>query len=255
MHTSKTQRLPNTPIFTLAPLLLAISKAELNHLEKRTLDRAILVCYSSEWAAHPARAEYGASADTLVVIPIGSNYPSPLTREQAATHQPAIDGTCRLFLLGGEWGRKSGPIAYATMEASQQAGIPATLTVVGCAPPDPENYPNLGLITFPYLNMGVPADKSRLHQLFSTADFFLMPFRAECKAIAFCDANALGLPMITTDVGDISSFVQEGINGYMLPLSATGEDFSRHIQQFLANPVLFSSLRQQSRTKYEKMLN
>lgn len=235
--------------------LLDVSKAELNHLEKLALNRASLVCYSSEWAAQSARADYGAPAEKLAVFPFGSNYPSPPSREQAAAHRPAADGSCRLFLLGGEWGRKGGAIAYATMVALQQAGIPATLTVVGCAPPDPENYTNPGFTTIPYLNMGVPADQARLHELFSTADFFLLPSRAECAAIAFCDANSFGLPVLTTDVGGISSFVQQGVNGYMLPLSATGDDFARRIQEILANPALYHELRQQSRALYEQVLN
>lgn len=235
--------------------LLDISKSELNHLEKQALDRASLVCYSSEWAAQSARQDYGAPAHKLVVIPFGSNYPFPPTHADALRHQPAADGSCRLLLLGGEWGRKGGPVAYDTMVALQQLGIPATLTVVGCTPPDPENYPNPGFQTIPYLNMGVPADQARLHELFSTADFFLLPSRAECAAIAFCDANSFGLPIFTTDVGGISTFVQQGVNGYMLPLSATGEDFARHIQQIMADPALYQRLRQQSREQYEAVLN
>lgn len=235
--------------------LLDVSKNELNHLEKRALGRASIVCYSSEWAAQSAREDYGTPADKIVVIPFGSNYPDPPTREQARHHAPAPDGGCRLFLLGGEWGRKGGSIAYDTMVALQERGIPATLTVVGCAPPDPENYPNPGFRTIPFLNMGVPADKARLHELFSTADFFLMPSRAECAAIAFCDANAFGLPVLTTDVGGISSFVQQGINGYMLPLSATGEDFAHRIHEIMADPARYQGLRQQSRELYEQVLN
>ena len=235
--------------------LLDVSKAELNHLEKQALTRASLVCYSSEWAAQSARQDYGAPADKLAVIPFGSNYPYPPTHAEALHHQPAADGGCRLLLLGGEWGRKGGPIAYQTMVALQQLGIPATLTVVGCAPPDPENYDNPGFHTIPYLNMGVPTDQARLHELFSTADLFLMPSRAECAAIAFCDANSFGLPVFTTNVGGISSFVQQGVNGYMLPLSATGEDFAHHIQQVLNNADLYQELRRRSREQYEAVLN
>lgn len=235
--------------------LLNISKSELNHLEKQALTRASLVCYSSEWAAQSARQDYGAPAEKLAIIPFGSNYPFPPTHAEALRHKLAADGGCRLLLLGGEWGRKGGPIAYETMVALQQLGIPATLTVIGCAPPDPDNYSNPGFTTIPYLNMGVPADQAQLHELFSTADFFLMPSRAECAAIAFCDANSFGLPVFTTNVGGISSFVQQGVNGFMLPLSATGQDFAQHIQQVLADPVLYQHLRQQSRIQYETVLN
>lgn len=235
--------------------LVSASKIELNYLEKRALNQATLVCYSSDWAARSAMQDYGAPATKLAVIPFGSNYPFPPTHDQALRHQPAVDGSCRLFLLGGEWGRKGGVIAYETMVALQKMGVPATLTVVGCAPPDPENYPNPGFKTIPYLNMGVADDQARLHELFSTADFFILPSRAECAAIAFCDANAFGLPVFTTDVGGISSFIQQGVNGYMLPLVATGEDFARQMQQLLTDPVRYQHLRQQSRSQYEAVLN
>jgi hypothetical protein len=235
--------------------LTELSKRELNALEAGALRTASLVCYSSEWAARSAREDYDAPPAKLAIIPFGSNYPLPPTHEEALQHRPAADGGCRLFLLGGEWQRKGGPIAYATMVALQEMGIAATLTVVGCAPPDPENYTNPGFRTIPYLNMGVAADQAQLHELFSTADFFLLPSRAECAAIAFCDANSFGLPVFTTDVGGISSFVQDGVNGYMLPLSATGLEFARRIQQVLANPAQYQRLRQQSRQQYEQRLN
>ena len=235
--------------------LVAISKAELGHLERRALAQASLVCYSSAWAAGSARDDYGADPGKLAVIPFGSNYPGPPSRAQALQHTAAPDGTCRLFLLGGEWKRKGADVAYAAMVALQQLGVPATLTVVGCSPPDPAAFPNPGLRLVPFLNMGVEADRQQLHELFSTADFFLMPSRAECAAIAFCDANAFGLPVLTTDVGGISSFVQQGVNGYMLPATAMGEDFAHQIKQLLDDPSRYERLRQQSRDEYEARLN
>ncbi len=235
--------------------LTAYSKTELNQLEHLALQQASLVCYSSEWAAQSARADYGAPAAKIAVIPFGSNYPAPPTRAEALQYTRAADGSCRLFLLGGEWGRKGGPVAYDTMVALQQMGIPTTLTVVGCAPPNPENFANPGFKTIPFLNMGVPADRQQLHELFSTADFFLLPSRAECAAIAFCDANAFGLPVMTTDVGGISSFIEPHTNGVMLPLSASGQDFANQIAALLNDPVRYGQMREQARARYERELN
>jgi glycosyltransferase involved in cell wall biosynthesis len=235
--------------------LLGVSKVELNYLEHRALKTASLICYSSEWAARSARLDYEASPSKLCVIPFGSNYPSPPQRTQALKHILASDGTCRLFLLGGEWIRKGADIAYATMEALRKQGILATLTVVGCRPSDPAAFTSPGLRIIPFLNMGVEADRQQLDELFSSADFFLMPSRAECAAIAFCDANAFGLPVLTTNVGGISSFIKEGRNGYMLPLTATGEDFAALIRKLFADPAKYQQLRQHSRDEYETRLN
>ena len=235
--------------------LLAVSKAELNHLERRALKQASLVCYSSEWAAELARTDYGTEPDKLAVIPFGANYPDPPSREEALRHAPAFDGTCRLLLVGVEWVRKGGDIAYATMEALQRLGVPTVLTVVGCSPADATTFKNPALIIKPFLNMGQEADRKCLHELFSTADFLILPSRAECAAIAFCDANAFGLPVFTTDVGGISSFVRNGVNGYMLPASSSGEDFAEAIKRVLDDPACYQRLRQQSRLEYERRLN
>ena len=235
--------------------LLTVSKAELNHLERRALKQASLVCYSSEWAAESARTEYGAEPTKLVVIPFGANYPDPPSRAETLRHAPAFDGTCRLLFVGGEWVRKGGDIAYATMEALQRLGVPTVLTVVGCSPASATAFKNPNLVMKPFLNMGQEADRRNLHELFSAADFFILPSRAECAAIAFCDANAFGLPVFTTDVGGISSFVRHGVNGYMLPASATGEDFAKEIKRVLDDPACYQRLRQQSRLEYERRLN
>ena len=80
--------------------LLAVSKAELNHLERRALKQASLVCYSSEWAAKSARTDYGTAPEKIVVIPFGANYPDPPSRDETLRHAAALNGTCRLLFVG-----------------------------------------------------------------------------------------------------------------------------------------------------------
>lgn len=237
--------------------LLSISKVELNQLENLALKKAALVCYSSEWAAQSARQDYGTPATKIAVVPFGSNYPTPPAREVALRHKPSADGSCRLFLLGGEWQRKGASIAYDTMLALNKLGIPTSLTVVGCAPPATEaaRYQHPGFTAIPYLNMSNADDLARLQELFQTADFFILPSRAECAAIAFADANSFGLPVITTDVGGIGSFVLSGQTGLMLPLSATGTDFAVAISQLYRDPEAYAQMRATARQRYEEVLN
>jgi len=238
--------------------LLDVSKRELNLIERKALDRAALVCYSSAWAAQSAIADYGADPGKVVVIPFGSNYPNPPGRAELAA-RPAYrpGGPCRLFFLGGEWGRKGGDVAYATLLALEALGLPAELTVVGCQPPadDADQYAHPGFRTIPFLNMGQPADLAVLDGLFRGADFFLLPSRAECAAIAFCDANAFGLPVLTTDVGGISSFIEQGVNGLMLPLAATGQDFAAQIFALYHDRPRYEQMRTDARLRYENELN
>ena len=237
--------------------LLPFSEAELNRLEKLALTRAALVCYSSEWAARSAREDYDTPAAKIMVVPFGSNYPTPPTRAEALAHRPAADGQCRLFLLGGEWLRKGGAIAYDAMVALNELGISASLTVVGCAPPASEatRYQHSGFHSIPYLNMSKADDLAQLQELFQTADFFILPSRAECAAIAFADANSFGLPVMTTDVGGIGSFIVPGETGIMLPLSATGTDFAAVIANLYREPAAYARMRAAARQRYEEVLN
>lgn len=237
--------------------LLPVSVAELNQLEKLALLRASLVCYSSEWAARSAREDFNTPAEKVVVAPFGSNYPTPPTRAEALAHQPAADGQCRLFLAGVEWERKGVAIAYDAMVALNERGITATLTVAGCLPPAAEaaRYQHPGFRAIPYLNMGQPADLAQMHELFRTADFFILPSRAECAAIAFADANSFGLPVITTDVGGIGSFVVPGETGVMLPLTATGADFAAAIADIYQDTAKYARMREAARARYEQVLN
>ena len=76
--------------------LLTVSKRELNFIEKKALDNASLVCYSSEWAAQSAIQDYGADPAKVVVIPFGANYPSPPDYAEIA-NKPR-NAECRLFL-------------------------------------------------------------------------------------------------------------------------------------------------------------
>jgi glycosyltransferase involved in cell wall biosynthesis len=237
--------------------LLPVSEKELNKLEALALAKASLVCYSSEWAARSAREDFATPASKIVVVPFGSNYPTPPARAAALAHMPAADGQCRLFLLGGEWQRKGGAIAYDAMVALNELGIPATLTVVGCAPPPSEaaRYTHPGFRVVPYLNMSKSDDLAHLQELFQTADFFILPSRAECAAIAFADANSFGLPVITTDVGGIGSFVVQGETGLMLPLSATGSDFAQAIAKLYRDSATYTLMRAAARQRYEAVLN
>jgi glycosyltransferase involved in cell wall biosynthesis len=235
--------------------LTQVSKRELKYLESCALGRANLVCYSSEWAAESARSRYDVPNHKIEVIPFGANYPDPPARADALTHNAAADGICRLLLVGVEWTRKGADIAYDTMEALNRLGIRTQLTVVGCSPPDPSLFNSEHFISVPYLNMGKDDDRALLREHFGSADFFIMPSRAECAAIAFCDANAFGLPVLTSNVGGISSFVRDGINGCVLPASASGLDFAQLIRDILCDREYYERLRRQSRAEYEGRLN
>lgn len=232
--------------------LLPVSKRELAYIEQRAIDRADLLVYSSHWAGNSAIHDFGAPAEKVAVFPFGANFPVVLPREEVIHRQPQPD-RCELLFVGVEWVRKGGAIAFDTLVQLCAQGIDAHLTICGCVPPAGFEHPNLTVI--PFLDKNNPEQLGRMVQLYRDADFFLLPTRAECAAIAFCEASSFGVPSFTTDTGGIADFVENGVNGYRLSLEAGGAEFAVAIAQVLANPALYQQLRRTSRDLYEAKLN
>ena len=71
----------------------------------------------------------------------------------------------------------------------------------------------------------------------------------------FCEASAFGLPLITTNTGGIPTIVEDGVNGYKLPLEATGREFAKKIIEVYSNTALYNKMRISSRNKFDEVLN
>jgi glycosyltransferase involved in cell wall biosynthesis len=101
----------------------------------------------------------------------------------------------------------------------------------------------------------VESDRRQLERLYQDSTFFLLPTRAECAGIVFCEANAFGLPVISTDTGGVSEIVHSGSNGYLLPLPARGAEYATKIIGLIENPDAYRALRRSSRDEFERRLN
>ncbi len=231
---------------------MRISEREGNRIEKAALNNCTYAVFSSEWAAHSAINDYCIDASKVSIVPMGPNLRQIPGRELAL--QAREKDKCKLLFIGVEWERKGGQIAFDTMQALKAKGINASLTMVGCTPPPSVQDADLHVI--PRLNKANPAEYEKFMELLSTHHFFILPTRAECFGVVFCEASAFGLPSITTDTGGIPSAVRNGVNGYRLHLTATGEEYAERIASLFSDydnqyvPLCISS-----RNIFEKELN
>lgn len=68
----------------------------------------------------------------------------------------------------------------------------------------------------------------------------LMASSAEGFPTAIAEAFSVGVPVVSTDVGDISSIVKNGENGLLLPVDFKDEDYLEAIQKILIDYDKFS---------------
>jgi glycosyltransferase involved in cell wall biosynthesis len=160
---------------------------------------------------------------------------------------------CRLLFLAVNWIRKGGDIAFDTLLKLVESGVDAELIVCGCVPPHGVSHERMTVI--PFLNKDDPLQLKTLTGLLLASDFLLLPTRYDCTPIVFCEANAFGTPVITTDTGGASGLIKNGENGFMLPPSAGGAEYAETICSVYRDDRRYAELRGSSRAAFEDRLN
>ena len=225
------------------------SLKESNSIEKNAILKSCASIFASDWAARDAIATYHSKIENTFVIKMGANIktvPREIFLEKKLSQK-----VCNLLFLGVDWERKGGDIAFKTLELLLHQGFDAQLIVCGCIPP--VKHP--GMTVYPFLNKNLESDYEIFTQLLEDAHFLLLPTRAECAGIVYCEAAANGIPAIATDTGGVSSYVINSVTGYTLPLSATAEAYAAIIKTAFTDKELYAKLSKQSRKEYFDELN
>jgi glycosyltransferase involved in cell wall biosynthesis len=76
-----------------------------------------------------------------------------------------------------------------------------------------------------------------LEEMISEARVFILHTQEESQGIVFCEAMAVGLPIISTSVGGVPHILTHNVNAL---LSSYGDvtAFSNHLVEFFSNPQL-----------------
>jgi glycosyltransferase involved in cell wall biosynthesis len=239
------------------PLFNDIARYNINEgiaMDKIVFEKSAHCMVASNWTKQSAIKDYNISENKIAVVPLGANM-DKLPGANEIIKEKFI--SCRLLFLGVEWERKGGQIALDTFYRLKKDGMPVHLTIIGCVPPgfDRDSYTDNGITVIPFLNKQNKEEAAQLYKILLQSNFLLLPARAECAGVVFCEASAFGLPVITTDTGGITTYVEDGINGFALPLDAIAEDFAAKIRELFANQDAYLQLCTSARRKFEKELN
>lgn len=231
--------------------LLKVSVQEGMKIENLALQKASLVLYPTAWAAKSASDDYKIALQKIHIIPYGANLEGLPDKETALNRKKT--GKCRLLFLGVNWQWKGGEIAFETLLELEKMGLDAELVVCGCRPPKPFRHERM--VVIPFLNKNNTAERQKIFDLFLASDFLLLPTRTEAFGIVFCEANAFGLPAIATDTGGVSGVIENGKNGFLLPMEARGAEYARLIYQIYQDDRRYDALVLSSRATFEERLN
>ncbi len=250
----------NRPIVYIGDTTFRLFKENLNipsiefenvadNLEKKMIDNSDCIIFSSNRAKQSAVKDYNCLKDKIHVVEFGANIPHP------EKWQHNIDTSlCNLVFIGRNWEKKGGDKVLGAYKKLKSEGFPCALTIIGSTPPEmPEEDENLTII--PFLDKSKPEHLERLCGILYHSHFLILPTEFDAFGIVFCEASAYGVPSIAADVGGVSQPVRKGKNGFLLPSTASAEDYAEKIQSVFSDREGYLKLRASSRQEYETRLN
>lgn len=163
-------------------------------LERRAIAGAAQALAWTQWTAAALEAEYGLPEDRLATIHPGLDL--GWWSAAAASRTPRSEGPLRILFVGNDTERKGLPTLLA---AVARLGGDVQLDVVSGE--EVEEAP------WVRLHSGVEAHSERLRKLYSGADAFALPTRADCVPWVVLEAMAAGLPVVASRVGAIEELV------------------------------------------------
>jgi glycosyltransferase involved in cell wall biosynthesis len=225
-----------------------------NRITSECLSRLRLAIFSSDWAARSAAELYGISYEKIKVVPYGANIDTyPTFDEMKQSLKLRHSNKIKLLFLAKSWERKGGDIACKVAQALHEAGHEVELTIVGYTPTFSTQMSFVNCLGF--VSKQTPEGKAKINKLLSESHFLIIPSRADACPMVFAEANAYGLPCITTHVGGIATAVKPNINGMTFGLDAPIAQYCQYIVNTLQNKNIYNELALSSYNEYETRLN
>lgn len=191
------------------------------------------------------------------MIPFGANVPVAPTRTElqgllAQRKQTAMT-TCRILFVGADWERKGGELVVDAVRVLRSLGVPAQLTIVGCAPEI--DLPSDVTFVRGRVDKNTAEGRAELDDLFRSSHFFLVPSRAEAYGFVFSEAAAYGLPVLSTSTGGIPMVVKHDTTGFLFPVEAPAQDYAARIRRIWSSWQRYEELARNAHARYESTLN
>lgn len=172
--------------------------------------RANRIVAWSHWTKAGLVERYDVPPDKVVVIPPGVNTASFTPRAGAAADHDEM----RVLFVGGDFERKGGSVLVAAVVALRAEGANVSVDVVTrdeVAPADGVR-----------VHHGLGPNSPGLIDLYQWADVFCLPTLGDCLPMVLSEAGAIGLPLVSTDVGAIREIVRDGETGLLTPVGDAG---------------------------------
>jgi glycosyltransferase involved in cell wall biosynthesis len=130
----------------------------------------------------------------------------------------------------------------------------ARLKIVGCAPP-PKFMKPAFVSVLGRIPKYSPSGVNQIGQHLGESHLLILPTTAECAAVALVEANAYGVPFLTTDVGGNASLVRQNYNAVLLSREASVDAWADAAAAILKDRASYERFAWQAYTFFRQQLS
>lgn len=222
--------------------------SNLNNIQKKALKNAKHIFCASQWVIDEAKKNYNISSNKMSVVPFGANMTHANRVNKTVNNKKNIN----LLFIGADYKRKGLDIAIEINNTLNKIDSKHNyiLNVVGT-----NGSNNNNVIYYGKLNKSNLTDYNKCCELLKMSDLFILPTKAECYGIVFCEAAMYSTPSITYNTGGVSSCVLDQKNGLLFDISSTADNIANSILNLINSPEKYKYLSENARDLYEKIYN
>lgn len=224
-------------------------------IQKKALLKSDLILLSSKWASKAAVNDYGADPKKIKLFDFGANYENNISEKDVLSLiNNRSNEICKLLFIGVEWERKGGDIVLKITQELNNRGLKTVLTVLGSEPP--QKNINLDCVTYcGFIDKTTHEGQLEFINIIKNHHFLVLPTKADCSPVVFSEANSLGIPCISTNVGGISSVIHNNVNGKLFDLNDSTFEYENYILNLFENYSSYQELAKSSFNEYRNRLN
>jgi glycosyltransferase involved in cell wall biosynthesis len=182
-------------------------------LTRNLYSLAALLMPWSAWTKESLVRDYEADEKKISVLHPGIDlrrWNSSIKED--SSHSPRLP--LRILFVGGDFIRKGGDLLLRVAELPEFEDCEFHFISRNFQGEQRRNI---------FVYSDVKPNSAELVGLFREADIFAIPTRADCSGLAICEAMGMGLPVISTNVGGIGELVDDGKNGFIVPVGDTNK--------------------------------
>lgn len=210
--------------------------------DERAIYRAADLCVPmSSWIADSLERDFDVPRERIYISP-----PAIETALFSGTQHERTEGELpRILFCGNDWTRKGGPqlVRWHQELWSQKA----ELHIASAGAPPLGDLPNV------FAHGGVPHERL-VSEMLPSSDVFCLPTQNDMSPFAISEAQAAGLPTVSSRIGGLSDLVLDGKSGFLLARDDEA-GFKAAITRLLDEPTLRAGMRGEARRHAEEHLD